>query len=263
MAARGLVYGVVGLIALEVAWGHPAGDRASKDGAIAAVAERPLGRLLLLVLAAGFGGYVIWRTCEALWGTPDEDDDKGPTVAVKRATSAGKAMVYVALIATTVRVIASGPSSTSSDDDQPKHLTARALDLPGGRLLVIAAGVLLLVGGAYFVVRGVAQRFEDRLDTSEMGRWTGRFVDLVGTLGMAARGSIVGLLGLLVLKAAIDRDPSKAAGVDEALRRLAQAPYGQALLTVVAIGIVAFGCYSFAEARFRESPGRRSSQQSR
>jgi hypothetical protein len=246
------VYGVVGLIALEVAWRGAVGDHASKGGAIAAIATRPLGRVLLVALAVGFAGYVVWRGCEALWGRSDEDEDDQPVAAVKRLGSAAKALVYVSLVVTTVRVIASGPSSAGSDDQQPKALTARALDLPGGRGIVAGAGLVLLGVAVYFAQRGIAQRFRDRLDTSEMGPWMGRAVDAVGTLGMAARGMVVAVLGILVLQAAAHHDPGQATGIDGALRRLAQQRYGQALLTVTALGILAFGLYSLAEARYRD-----------
>jgi hypothetical protein len=252
LAARGLVYLVVGFLALHLAWGDSRNDEASKDGAIEAIAKQPLGRLLLVGLAVGFLGYVVWRGCEALWGRSDEHEDDQPKAAAKRVQSGAKALVYVALVTTTVRVIVSGPAGSGSGDEQPRELTARAFDLPAGSLLVGAVGVGLLGAAAYFVYRGVAQRFEDRLDTSEMGRWVGRFVDLVGTLGMAARGLIVGVLGLLLLQAALDHDPRRATGIDGTLRRMAQQPYGQALLTVTAIGILAFGLYAFAEARYRE-----------
>lgn len=252
LAARGLVYGVVGLIALQLAWGDSRDDEASKDGAIAAIAERPFGRLLLVGLALGFAGYVVWRGCEALWGRSDEHEDDQPKAAVKRVLSAGKALMYVALVMTTVRVLASGPRGAGSGDERSRELTARAFDLPAGRVIVGAAGVALLGVAAWFVYRGVAQRFEDRLDTSEMGRWVGRFVDVVGTLGMAARGLVVATLGLIVLKASLDHDPRQATGIDGTLRRLAQQPYGQAILTLTAVGILAFGLYSFAEARYRE-----------
>jgi hypothetical protein len=252
LVARGLVYAVVGLIALEVAWRGAAGDHASKGGAIAAIAERPLGRVLLVVLAVGFGGYVVWRSCEALWGRSDEHRDDQPVALAKRVASGAKALVYASLVVTTVKVIAGGSSGTGSEDEQPKELTARAFDLPGGRGLVAAVGVALLGVAAYFAYRGVAQRFRDRLDTSEMGSVVGRVVDAVGTLGMAARGMVVAVLGILVLQAAAHHDPGQATGIDGALRRLAQQRYGQALLTVTALGILAFGLYSFAEARYRD-----------
>lgn len=253
LAARGCIYGLVGILALQLVFGRDATDEeASKDGALHAIAERPFGRLLLVALACGLAAYLVWRATEALWGRRNEADDAGPKVLVKRLASAGKALVYVALLATTVRLITSPGSDGGSGDEQPRALTARALELPGGRWLVGGVGVVLLGAAVYFAFRGISQRFEERLDTSEMGRLTGALVDLVGTLGMAARGMVAGVLGLLVLKAAADFDAQEARGIDGTLQVLVQQPYGKVLLTATAVGLLAFALYCLAEARYRE-----------
>jgi hypothetical protein len=254
LVARGVVYAVVGLIALQIAWGRERGDEeASKDGALEAIAEQPFGRGLLVALAVGITGFLVWRGSEALWGRHDEDDDEEPKAVAKRLASAGKALVYVVLLVSTVRVIARGASSSAgSSEQQPEALTARALELPAGQLLVGGVGVVLLGSAVWFAFRGISQRFEDKLDTSEMGPVVGRFVDVVGTLGMTARGLVAGVLGFLVLKAALDYDPDEATGIDGTLRTLADQPYGRGLLSVTAVGLVAFALTSFAEARYRD-----------
>jgi hypothetical protein len=253
LAARGVIYGVVGVLALQIVFGRDRTDEAaSKDGALQAIAERSLGRLLLIGLACGLAGYLAWRASEALWGRRDEDDDDQPAAVVKRIGSAGKALVYVALLASTLRLIASPDSGSGSGDEQPRALTARALELPAGRWIVGAVGVALLGFAVHVAVRGISQRFEERLDTSELGRVTGALVDLVGTLGMVARGMVAGVLGLLVVKAAVDFDPQEARGIDGTLQVLAQQRYGQVLLTATAVGLLAFALYCLAEARYRE-----------
>jgi len=251
--ARGLVYAIVGLIAIQIAWGVSggAGEDASKEGALREIAERPLGRPLLVVLAVGLAGYALWRASEALWGKRDEDDERKRTA--KRAGSAAKAVLYAAFLVSTVKFISGGPSQGSGGgDEQEETLTASVLDLPGGRLLVGAVGLAIIAGGIYVAYRGLAQKFEKRLDTSEMGPVTGRVVDVVGTVGMAARGLIFGVAGFLLLKAAVDFDPEEATGVDGTLKLLARQTYGQLLLTATAIGLIAYGLYSFAEARYRQ-----------
>lgn len=250
--ARGLVYAIVGLIAIQIAWGVSggAGEDASKEGALREIAERPLGRPLLVVLAVGLAGYALWRASEALWGKRDEDDERKRTA--KRAGSAAKAVLYAAFLGSTVKFITGGPSQGGGGDEQEETLTASALDLPGGRLLVGAVGLAIIAGGIYVAYRGLAQKFEKRLDTSEMGPVTGRVVDVVGTVGMAARGLIFGVAGFLLLKAAVDFDPEEATGVDGTLKLIARQTYGQVLLTATAIGLIAYGLYSFAEARYRQ-----------
>ena len=246
--ARGLVYVIVGVLALQIAFGTGSrGDEASKEGALRQIAERQLGGVLLAVLAVGLAGYALWRASEALWGKRDEDDEAKR--AAKRAGSAGKAVLYAALCVSTIQFIANGPRAAGGEQQQT--LTARVLDWPGGQWLVGAVGAALITGGLYVTYRGLAQKFDKRLDTSDMGPVMGATVDVVGTVGMAARGLVFGVAGFLLIRSALDFESDESIGIDGTLRTIAQQAYGQILLTVTAIGLIAYGLYSFAEARYR------------
>jgi hypothetical protein len=59
-------------------------------------------------------------------------------------------------------------------------------------------------------------------------------------------------VGALLLWAAITFDPSKARGLDGAMHAILDLPFGQILLTLVALGIAAFGAYLFVRARYPE-----------
>ncbi|MGK2947532.1 MAG: DUF1206 domain-containing protein [Acidimicrobiales bacterium] len=255
-AARGLVYVVVGLIALHIAReGGRTREEASKDGAIEEIASRSFGTALLWVLAAGLVGYILWRFSEALWGKRDEDDDKKR--AAKRLGSAAKALLYTGFLLSTLQFLLDGSSSQGGgggggSSDQESSATARVLELPAGQLIVGAIGAAIVAGGAYLLYRGFAQKFEKHLDESQMSPTVERVVGWVGTIGMAARGLVFALAGLLVIKAAVDFDPDEARGLDGTLHLIAQQTYGQVLLSVAAFGVVCFGLYSMAEARYRE-----------
>jgi hypothetical protein len=250
--ARGLVYGIVGVIALQIAWGGS--DRAqdaSKDGALREIAERPMGGVLLGVLAVGMAGYALWRATEAAWGKRDEQDEAKRSA--KRLGSASKAGFYGLLTVSTVRFMTSGPQAHSAGGDQKEEtLTARVLGWPAGQLLVGAIGLAVIGGALYVAYRGLSQKFDERLDTSEMAPATGRAVDVLGTVGLAAKGLVFGLAGFLLLKAAIDFDPDQATGLDGTLKTIAHQTYGQLLLTATAVGLIAYGLYSFVEARYRQ-----------
>jgi len=248
--ARGLVYGIIGLIALQVARDGGRGDEASKEGALREIAERPFGGVLLVILTVGLAGYALWRATEALWGKRDEEDEGKRTA--KRLGSAARAAFYAVFCVTAVRFIANGPSEGRAGEQQEETLTARVLDLPAGQWIVGLAGAAIIVGAVYIGYRGLAQKFDERLDTSEMGSTIGPAVDVLGTIGMVARSLVFALAGYLLVRAAIDFNPDEAAGLDGTLKTLASQPYGQVLLTVTAIGLVAYGLYSFAEARYRE-----------
>jgi hypothetical protein len=91
------------------------------------------------------------------------------------------------------------------------------------------------------------------LDLSHVSANTRRLVEVTGVAGTAARGAVFALAGILVVQAAWDYEPNKAAGLDGALRSLRDTPVGPWLLGAVAIGLVAFGLYGIAEARWRRT----------
>lgn len=252
--ARGLVYVIIGVLAFQIArtGGSASGEEASKDGALREIAERSFGTALLAVLALGLAGYALWRFTDGLWGKRDEEDEAKRTA--KRLLSIGKGALYTLLLVSTVRFLANGPSEGQGGgaDEGEQSLTAKALDLPAGQWIVGGIGAAIIGAGCYLVYRGAAQKFEKRLDTAKMGSLMGSAVEVVGTVGLIARGVVTGLAGFLLVKAALDYDPAKAVGLDGTLKAIAAQTYGQVLLTVTAVGVVAYGLYSFAEARYRE-----------
>jgi len=251
LAARGLLYVVVAILAVQVARGQGQA-RADKQGALQAVVRQPLGRLLVLLLAVGFAGYAIWRFVEAADGPPDEGDARKATF--KRIGYAARGVLYTFFFFSAVRVFiwankAATPQSAEAD------WTARVLNWPGGTWLVQAVGLAVIGGGLYIGWRGLSGKFRKRLKSFEMGQIERRWVRGLGAVGMVARMLVFGVIGVLLIIAARQHDPSQAAGIDGALKRLADRSYGPVLLVVVAFGLAAYGLYSFAEARYRRVCG--------
>jgi len=245
--ARGVVYAIVAGIAVRIALGSGTDEQANKQGALQAIADQPLGGAVLVVLAVGLAGYSLWRFSEAATGYRDEDDEKKR--AAKRLASAGKGVIYALFCASAVSVLAG--RSNANSEQQPKTWTATVLGWPGGRLLVAAAGVTILGGGIYLVVRGLTTKFEKKLDTGRMGAGMRRASTVLGLVGSVGRGVVFGLLGVLLVGAAIDYDPNQAAGIDGTLRTIADRAYGQVLLFLTALALFAFAAYSLIEARYR------------
>ncbi|MFE6750624.1 DUF1206 domain-containing protein, partial [Kitasatospora purpeofusca] len=146
---------------------------------------------------------------------------------------------------------ASGTASGSNSDRASKDWTAHALALPGGRLLVGAAGLALVGVGAGIAVRAAMRTFLRRLDTAAMGRRARGAVVGIGFAGNAARGVVFAGVGLFVVTAAARFDPERARGIDDTLRSFADTPAGPWLLGVVAVGLLLFGVFSFVSARLR------------
>jgi hypothetical protein len=246
LLAWGLVHLVLGWIAVQVAFGKRGGD-ADQAGALAALARNPGGAALLGVLAVGFVAFAVWQATEAVRGHTGRPT--GVKRTAYRVVSAGRAVVFAALGATSLRFAFGSRNADSADKQQ--SATADLLGLPGGQLLVGAIGVGVVVTGAVLVYRGVRRKFREHLDTAGMPAQVRHPVELLGTAGYAAKGIVLGVVGVLVIAAAVTFDADKSRGLDAALRTLGEQPYGKVLLCLVAAGLTCFGIFGFVDARYR------------
>lgn len=246
LVAKGLSYGLVGGLAVAVAVSG-AGKATSRQGALAIVADESYGPLLLVPLALGFACYALWRLAEALFDRSREGSDA--KALAKRAGYLGRAVIYVGLTFIAVQLLF-GRNETGVHEQQ-RRLTARVLDWPAGRWVVAAVGIALIGAGIYNAYRALTQKFEERWNEGEMGPTARRWLPRVSSLGLLSRFVVFSLIGVFVVKAAYEYDPSETIGLDGALRKLVQTSYGPVLLFVVAAGLVCYALFSFAEARYR------------
>ena len=244
LVAVGLVsYGVVHLliawIALRIAWGG--GGDASQQGALRTLAKTGAGPVLLVVVAVGMLTLAVWQAVEAFLGSgrvAQQRDEAHRTR--KRLASAGRAVVYLLLAVSAFRLVLGAGSSKG----QEEGLTSRLMDVPLGRVLVVAVAAAILAVGINQVVRGVKHKFIEDLRGDRT-----RPTLLLGTAGYVAKGVALGVVAGLFGWAAITYEPKKAGGLDAALHTVGSQPLGSVLLTVLAAGFAAFGLYCFVWAR--------------
>jgi uncharacterized protein DUF1206 len=254
LAARGLLYVIVGVIAVQIALGDK-NQEADRGGAIEEIGAKPFGETMLWALVVALIGMCLWRLTEAAFGQATPDGDK----AGKRLISLGRSIFYGVVVASLIRTLTAtggspgqGEGGGGSSNKTSKDLTAKALDWPGGRYLVGLAGLVLLGVGIGMAVRYAMRKFRDKLRTGEMSAGQRKFVDVLGIVGGVSRGVVFAVAGGFVIYAAVKFDPNKAKGVDQTLRSFAETPAGPALLVAIAVGLVVFGAYSFCEARWRK-----------
>jgi len=253
LVARGLLYVVVAILATQVAAGNN-GARPDKQGALQAVVHQPFGRILVLLLAAGFAGYAAWRFVEAIVGPADQPHADSAKDKLKRVGYFLRGGLYAFFFASAVRLFIW--SNSAAKEGAEADWTARVLTWPGGTWLVQVGGLVAIGAGVYIGWRGVAGKFRKRLKSLEMGDGVRRWVRVIGTVGMISRMLIAIMIGVFLIAAARLHDANQAVGIDGALRRLATRAYGTTLLVAVAVGLAAYGFYSFAEARYRRVGGR-------
>ncbi|MEV5607587.1 DUF1206 domain-containing protein [Streptomyces sp. NPDC052225] len=241
--ARGVVYLLIGVLALRIAFSDGGGRQADRGGAMAEVAHKPLGSFLLWALGLGIVGLALWRLSQALF---DRDG------AGHRLMAAGR-FVFYGVVAYSVLAYAAGDrgSGSGGSDEQSKDLTATALGWPGGQWIVGAAGAGIAGAGLWIAGRAVLRKYRKHLRTGEMSPAQRRAVDVLGTVGGTARGAVFAAVGASVLVAAVRHKPGEAKGVDDALRSFSHTPAGPWLLAAVAVGLAVFGVFSWAQARWR------------
>ena len=235
-AASSLLHIVLGYTAARVGWGG--GGQADQSGALATLASNPAGTVLMWVITVTLAGLVLWQLTVAVAPT---GGDSGATDRVK---ALAKAVVYAALAWTAGR-FAVGSGSSSSSEQSSQDVTATLMQAPAGQVLVGAVGVAIIAVGGYHVYKGVSKKFFKDLRVSG-----GTGITAVGIAGYTAKGLVLAGAGILVIVATLQADPAKASGLDAAVKTLGQAPFGKFLLIIAAVGIAAYGAYSFVRSRY-------------
>ncbi|MFH8796519.1 DUF1206 domain-containing protein [Streptomyces sp. NPDC017941] len=247
--ARGVLYVLVGIIALRVAFSDDDGKQADRGGALTELADKPFGNVLLWLLGLALAGMALWRLSETLFGQAGPDGDK----ATKRLSSAARCVFY-GVVSYTVLAYVTGDkgSGSGSTDRQSDDVTATALGWPAGQWIVGAAGAAVVVTGVVIAVRAMLRKFHKRLRMSEMPVPVRRVVDVLGVTGGSGRGCLFAAVGAFVLVAAVRHKAGEAKGMDDVLRSFRETPAGPWLLVAMALALVAFGVFSWACARWRK-----------
>jgi hypothetical protein len=247
LVAQGVSFGLVGVLAIELAAGR-GGKATDREGALRAIAGSGLGRILVFILACGFGAYALWRLTQVFLGH-DVEDEGGRKKWGKRFSSLGKAAIYGALCWGAFSIVL-GSGGGGSNKEQ--STTRGILGWPGGRWIVGAIALAIAGAALWNLYRAVSAKYKDSLKTGQMSaaelRWTTR----IAFVGLMSRAVVFGLVAWFFFKAAADYNAKQARGLDGALRKLANEPYGPVLLGIVAAGLFAFGVFCLIQARYRE-----------
>ncbi|MFD6922716.1 DUF1206 domain-containing protein [Streptomyces sp. NPDC059944] len=246
LTARGVIYALVGILALRIAFGG-SGHQADRGGALQEIASKPFGAVLLWALGVGVVGMALWRFSEAVFGSAGEDGGK----PAKRLMAAGRCVFY-GFVAYSVLSFAAGSRGSGAGDKKSRDVTAKALGIPGGQWIVGAVGVGLVAAGVWIAVRAIMRKYHKHLKLGEMSKRVRQAVDVTGVGGGTARGAVFAAAGVFAVRAAVEYEPDKAKGMDDTLRSFAGTPMGPWLLALVAVGLILFGVFSFAMARWRK-----------
>jgi len=253
VSARAVIYVLVSYLTFDIAIRGNSPTQAGGRGALQEVARQPGAPALLVVLAAGLGLYGLWRLVQAVTGRSNPARERsGPAGLfwMERTGWAAIAVIYLNLCVQAIK-LAIGASSGAGTSENPQPWAARILAWPGGAEFLGIVGAGLIIGGTALAIWGFVHDYEKDLALESLATpWRGAIMAL-GSLGDLARGFVVALVGIYLVRSAALGDPGKAVGLDAALRSLVRTSYGPVLVGLVAGGLGCFAVYSFAEARFR------------
>jgi hypothetical protein len=245
-SAKGVLYGVVGLLAFLAAIG--AGGRITdSDGALRAILTQPFGRTMLLVVAAGLFGYAAWRTLEGIV------DSEGRGTELKDLAVRGSYVVRGLLhgfLGWKVLQLYRGVSVAGTSE---KALVAETFTWPLGEWMVILSGLGLLGFAVYQLFRAATTKLGRQFDLDGLRRDLGEWAVTVCRAGIAARGIVFGVIAWFLIQAGITGRASKTADSADAIRFVADwpEPLGSWLLGGVGAGLLAYGVFQALNAKYR------------
>jgi len=245
LVGYGVTHLIVGWIALQLAFGKSSKE-GDQSGAFKTLAENSVGKFLLVVVAVGLVAMVIWQVVEAAVG---HTEDRGRERVFERVASAFKAVFYAYLAFKAISVL---QGAGKSSGDQQQQQTSSMMDNTGGQLLVGVIGLAIIAVGVGLIWYGWKKKFNKHLKTQQMSARERQLSDKLGVAGYAAKGTVYGTLGVLVLVAAVQHKPDESRGLDQALKTLAEQPFGTFILVCVALGLAAYGAFCFFQAKYRK-----------
>ncbi len=248
IAAKAIVYLTIGSLATAAAL-ELGGIITGVEGFLRLVLDQPMGRALLGLLAFGFAAYTLWLFAQAV-----VDPDGNGTSLGGILNRLGQVITGIAHVAITWTAARLALGMSAGVGRGIEDLVAGVLEAPLGSWILRLAGLVVIVVGMSQIWRALFGdvRRNWRLGALDPERdrvplWLGRF-------GLAARGVVLAVGGVLVLRAAAAYDPDRAGGLGEVLGELARQPASHWLLGGVALGLVAYGCFALVEARYRFIP---------
>jgi hypothetical protein len=248
-AVKGVIYVIVGVLAFRVAIGS-GGKTTDNKGALQSIYQQPFGQVLLGIVTAGLFGYALWCFARAILDMDHKGTDGKGLLA--RTGYAVVGIMYAALALAAVHLLSGSGGTGKSTDVTAQDYTARLLAAPGGPLLVTVVGLVVVGVALYLFYYAYSARFMEYFRQLQGTART--WVRRLGRIGYGAQGVIFTEVGIFLIVAAQQRNAHAAKGIGGSLAQLAREPYGHVLLGIVAVGLIAYGVFSFAQARYRRAP---------
>lgn len=244
---KGILYALIGILAVQTAWSI-GGRTTGTQGALQTIARQPFGQILLILVTVGLIGYALWRFIEAI----QDPEHKGTDAQgiLSRIGYAISGIIYGGLAYSAARIVI-GATGGGGGGNSTADWTALLLRQPFGQWLVGGVGALVIGLGLYKFYKAYKVKFRKRLNLSELSPKAQKWAVRISRFGIAARGFVFLIIGYFLIQASVQADASEARGIDGTLQTVARQPYGKFLLSLLALGLIAYGIYMAVQSRYR------------
>lgn len=238
-AARGLVYILLGYLALSTAGKAEEGQSAVFD----LIQDVPLGTPLLFAVAVGLVAYASYKLIDAI--SDVENHGGGAEGVFKRIGSAASGVAHLALAWTAWR-FATGDKHGSDGKSGGQEAASTLLSWDLGSLLIGLVGLGFVAAAAKQAKNAWDAHFMKHISSGAPGG-----IETLGRIGHAARAVVFLIISWSLLKSAWLVQSSQVKGLGEAIMALSD---NGILYTLVAVGLILFGIFSLVVARYRIIP---------
>lgn len=248
--AKAVLYMTIGGLAAAAALnlGHYVGGKQGAQGqrgAMGAILQAPFGRVFLVIIAVGLFGYAAWRFVEAI---KNPEGYRGAKGSAKRIHAAGLGLVQVALGASALK-IALGHPEAANDGRATSHWTARALQSDAGRIALWIIAAAFIGYGVAEIYKAIKAKLNKKLSLGRLSYSTRKWLVGISRFGIAARGVVFGMTGVLIVRAIQQRNPQQVRGIKASLGHVVE--FGKWPFAIIAFGLIAYGVYQIINAKYR------------
>lgn len=239
--SRGVIYLMIGGLAILTAFGSAGGKTSTSKGAMVELYQQPLGTTMLILLIIGLVGYSIWRFVQSIFDV-DDHGSSAKGLAVRGALLISS-VTHIFLAFWGVKFLM-GSSDQSSSSSQPSYLAESNL----WTAIFIVGAIFVLVAGIAHIYKGWTKGFEKYMN---IPRDKAQVIVPICRIGLIARGVAWIILATILFQSASGASSGDLKNMSDVLETVRSADFGSYILAALAAGLFAFGIYSVSEALYR------------
>lgn len=241
--AKGIVYGLIGLLAFLTALGM-GGKTTGTKGMLFSLSSLPSGEALLFLIGIGLVGYSVWNLVKAI-KDPEKKGHSAKGILIRTGYFI-TAIIYSSIAFTALKFALHARNLGMTEKD----ISAKMLAEPLGQWLVGLVGAIILGYGLSEIFNGIKKKFMKKFNVDQMNEKEKDVAVKSGKAGLVSRGIVLSMVGYFFIQTAISANPKHTKGIGGALSVLAHKPYGHQLLALIGLGLILYGVYSIIRGRY-------------